>query len=171
VPGALGLEEAAVAGVGHERLVALLELAREAVEDGGALGRVRLGLLVVDADDVTLLAHPHRLGGVIGLRVALGEGERYERRGIREHDLAHQLVGALAGAEDIEEVARLEPSNGLGADHAAVGDDADAADREPPLQPIDHRKQACDIGGVARPHLRAHRTPVAVDQHSQDHLL
>ena len=153
MPGAFGLEEAAVAGVGHERFVALLELAREALKDGVALGRVRLRLLVSDADDVTLPAHPHRLGGVIGLRVALGDGERYEGCGIREHDLAHQPVGALAGAEDIEEAAGLESSNGLGAHHAAVGDDADAADREPPLQPIDHRKQACDIGGVAWPHL------------------
>jgi hypothetical protein len=65
---------------------------------------------------------------------------------------------------------RLQGGDGLGADHASVGDDADAADREAFAQPVDHRHQSGDIGGVARPHLRAYRTPVAVDQHCEDHL-
>jgi hypothetical protein len=45
-----------------------------------------------------------------------------------------------------------------------------AADREAFAQPVDHRHQSGDIGGVARPHLRAYRTPVAIDQHREDHL-
>jgi len=135
-----------------------------------ALGGVFCRLLVIDADDVALLAHLHRFGAVIGLLVALADGERHEGCLVFEHDLAHQLVGALAHAEEIEEAARLEAGDGLGADHAAIGDDADAADGESPAQAVDHRQQGRDVGGIAGPHLRANGTPIAVDQHGKDHL-
>src|SRR5208282_4969722 len=49
--------------------------------------------------------------------------------------------------------------------------DADAVDAEATLQAIDRRDQAADVGGVPRPHLRAHRSAVAVKQHGQDHLI
>src|SRR5271166_4631722 len=52
-----------------------------------------------------------------------------------------------------------------------VGDDADAVDAKAPLQSIDRQDQAADVGSVARPHLRAYRPAVAVDEHSQDHLI
>ena len=80
------------------------------------------------------------------------------------------MSAALAHPEDIEQLARLEFGQRLGADHAAIGDDADLADGEAPAQPVDHRDQARHVGRVARPHLRAHRPSVAVDQHRQDHL-
>jgi hypothetical protein len=54
-------------------LVALLEPTRKAVEDGVAFGSARLPLPAVDADDVRLVAHHHRLGSVTGLLVALGD--------------------------------------------------------------------------------------------------
>jgi len=41
-----------------------------------------------------------------------------------------QGIRAFAGAEDIVDAARLQLAQGLGADHAAVGDDADPADAE-----------------------------------------
>ena len=36
--------------------------------------------------------------------------------------------------------------------------------------PVDHRDQRRHVGGVPRPHLRAYRPPVAVNEHSKDHL-
>ena len=41
---------------------------------------------------------------------------------------------------------------------------------EAPAQPLNHRDDCGDLGGVARPHFRAHRPTVAVDHHRQDHL-
>jgi hypothetical protein len=37
-------------------------------------------------------------------------------------------------------------------------------------QPVDHRDQRRHIGAVPRPHLRAYRPPVAVNEHRKDHL-
>jgi hypothetical protein len=37
-------------------------------------------------------------------------------------------------------------------------------------QPVDHRDHGRHVGGIARPHLRAHWPPVAVEQHGEDHL-
>ena len=130
----------------------------------------RLGLLMVAAQDVASSAHGHCLGLVVDLVAALGDGQRHARRGVGEHDIAHHLVGALAGAEQIQQLALLERRHRLGADHAAVGDHADPADREAPAQPVDHRDQRGDVGDIARPHLGAHRPRVAIDQDRQDHL-
>ena len=122
------------------------------------------------ADDIARPAQRDRLGTVLGVSAALVDHQRHERRGIAEHDLAHQLVAAFAHAEDVEQAARLQCGDGLGADHAAVGDNADTANGEALAQPIDHRHQGGHIGGVAWPHLRAHRASIAVDQHGEDHL-
>ena len=39
------------------------------------------------------------------------------------------------------------------------------------LQAINRRDQALHVGGVSRPHLRAYRPAVAVEEHGQDHLV
>ena len=80
-------------------------------------------------------------------------------------------VGALARAQDVLQLALLEPGDGCGRDHAAVGDDADPADGKAPLQAIDDRQQRRHVGGIARPHLGADRPAVAVDDEAEDHLL
>jgi len=59
---------------------------------------------------------------------------------------------------------------GGGRDHAAIGDDTDPANREARAQPVDHRHEDADIGGIAGPHLRADRPTLRVDHHAQDHL-
>ena len=87
---------------------------------------------MVAADDVAPPSQLHRLGGVVGLLAAFADHQRYEWCGIIEHELSHQLVGALAHAQDIEQAARLEFGHGLGTDHAAVGDDAHASDGKAP---------------------------------------
>ena len=126
---------------------------------------------MIAADDVAPSSECDRLGFVVDLVSAPGQEERDEGRGIVEHEFAHEFVGALAYAQNVEHVAGFEFGEGLGADHAAVGDDADAVDRKALAQPVDHRDQAADVGGVARPHLRAHRSAVAIQQHGQDHLV
>ena len=82
----------------------------------------------------------------------------------------HQLVRAFANAQDVQQSPRLQLRHGLGADHAAVGDHAHTRDVEALAQPVDHRDQRRHVGGVARPHLRAHRPPIAIEQHGEDHL-
>jgi len=49
------------------------------------------------------------------------------------------LVGALACAEDVLELALFERGGGGGADHAAIGDDADAANGESFSQTVNDR--------------------------------
>src|SRR5215467_6534820 len=66
--------------------------------------------------------------------------------------------------------ADLEP-RALGADHAAVGDDADAADAKTSAQPVDDRQQGGDIGGVAGPQLAAQRPAVLIHDQPDDHLM
>ena len=100
---------------------------------------------MIATDNVALTTQHHRLGFVLDLLAALGHGQRNERVRIVEHQLTNDGVGALTGAEDIKQVPRRELSHGLGADHAAVGDDADAADREAPTQPLDHRHQRLHV--------------------------
>ena len=93
------LQVTAVAGVADQRLVALGELALQRGDDGSTIGGVVLGLLMIAADDVASTGQHHGLGLVVGLLAALVDGQRHERRGILEHQLAHQLVAALAHAE------------------------------------------------------------------------
>src|SRR5688572_19229848 len=146
------------------------QLTLETGENGLARGGVLFGLLMVAAQDVACVAHGHRLGLVVDLVATLGDRQRHARCRVGEDDITHPAVGALTGAEEIEELARLELSDGLGSDHAAVGDHTDPADREAPAQPVDHRDQRGDVGDIARPDLGAHRPPVAIDQDRQDHL-
>ena len=161
----------AVALVADEALVALLQLLLKGGDDRCAIGGVLTHLVEVAADDVAPPGELHRLGLVVDFAPLLHQNEGHERRGIVEHEIAHQLVGSLAHAQDVEEFARFEFGDRLGADHAAVGHDADAVDAKASLQPIDRRDQAADVGRVPRPHLRAHRPPVAVEEHGQNHLI
>ena len=130
-----------------------------------------LHLVEVAADDIATPGERDGLGLVVDLAPRLLQDEGNERRGIAEHEVAHELVRPLAHAQHIEELAGLELGDRLGADHAAVGDDADAVDAKTALQAVDRRDQAFHVGGVARPHLGAHRPAVAVEQHGENHLV
>ena len=101
---------------------------------------------------------------------ALGDDKRHEGARIVEHQFAHQLIGALAHTENVQKPARFEFRDGLGADHAAVGDDADATDGEALAEPIHYRNEAAGIRCVAGPHLGADRPAIAVQEHGKDHL-
>ena len=101
---------------------------------------------------------------------AVGDGQRHHAGGIGEHGLAHLGIVALAGAENVFDPALFQFRQRPRADHAAIGDDADPADGEAPAQAVDHRQQRLDVGGVARPGLRAEGTAVPVDDHADHHL-
>jgi hypothetical protein len=83
-----GLEEAPVAGVADQRIVAAAQLPLQRGEDRGAIGGILRRLLVVDADDVAPPKHD-RFGTVFGISAARLDDERHEGRGVVQHDIAH----------------------------------------------------------------------------------
>jgi hypothetical protein len=83
----------------------------------------------------------------------LGDRQRHHAGGVGEDGLAHFGIVAFARAENVFDPARLQFGERPRADHAAVGDDANPADREARAQAVDHRQQRLDVGGVARPGL------------------
>ena len=122
-------------------------------EDGGALIGIAPGLGEIAADDVAALADFDLLGLELGeLARGARHGQRHEWRLIIDHRAAHLGAAALAHAKDVFELALFERGHGRGADHAAVGDDAQPADAKTVAQPIDDRHQGRYIGGVAGPH-------------------
>ena len=155
-----------------------MSLTAQAVEDGGAHGGVALGLLGVEADDVAA-----RLGGRApiadgdlldlegGLLVAgPRDDQRHHRLAVRQHDLAHLLVGALARAEDVLDATRFQLDDRLVTDHAAIGDHAHPREAEALAQTVDDRQQRLHVGGVAGPGLGTDRPAVVVDDDPDDHL-
>ena len=55
-------------------------------------------------------------------------------------------------------------------DHSGVGDQTHPTHPEATLQALSHLVERGDVGGVARPHLAAHRDTVPVNHHPQHHL-
>jgi hypothetical protein len=64
----------------------------------------------------------------------------------------------------------LEGGQGGLADHAAVGDETEPAEPEALAQAAQEGCQHGDVGGVARKHLGAERSPVLVHGDREDHL-
>jgi len=114
----------------------------------------------------------HFLDQEIGAAAAggFGDRERHIGCGIGDH-AADFLGGALAHAKDVVDVADFELAKGGGADHAAISDDADAGDQGAGFEPLDHRQQRGDVGGVAGPQLGTNRSPAAVDDDGEHDLL
>src|SRR5271165_2123924 len=134
-------QEAAIALVADKALVALLQLPLERGQDGGPGGGVLFHLLAIATDDVTPPGQRHRLGLVVDVLVPPGQNERDEGSGIVEGEFAHELVVTLANPKDVEKPARLEFGNRFGADHAAIGDDANPADGKALAQQRRRRRQ------------------------------
>jgi hypothetical protein len=143
----------------------------ERSQDRGSRGGILLHLFVIATDDVASPGERHSLGLVVDILIPLCKGERDKGSGVVEYKLAHEFVGALANAKNIQKPARFEFGDRFGADHAAIGDDTDATNGKAFAQPVDYRNEAARVGGVARPHLRADRPTVAVEQHGEDHLI
>jgi hypothetical protein len=89
-----------------------------------------------------------------------------------KHLFPDLLVFAHPGAKDIgDRVLPLQVFEVLGADHAAVGDDAKLLDIEAMPHVLAYRHERFDIGGIAGPHLATDRPALIVNEHSHDHLL
>ena len=110
------LEVASKAGVADQRLVAPGELTLQRGQDRGAIGSVLSCLLMVAANDVAPFRQRHCLGLIVDMLTTFAYDQRYERRRIFQHEILHQLVRALAYAEDIKEAACLEFGQRLGTD-------------------------------------------------------
>src|SRR6516164_11740844 len=92
----------------------------------------------IATDDVPSVADFDLLGLELG---ELARNPRHDQRDkgrlIINHGGAHFGTAALAHAKDVFELAFLQRGNALGADHAAVGDDANAADAKTSAQQVD----------------------------------
>ena len=140
-------------------------------DDRLALAAVALGLDLVAAQDVARCTDPHFLDEELGLAPRALDEQRRQGLLVLEHQAADDGAAALAGAENVFELALLQRRDRGGRDHATVGDDADPADMEALAQTVDNRQQHRDVGGVARQHLGADWPPLAIDDDGQDHLL
>ena len=150
---------AAIGGVADQRLVATPELAgRSAAIDrrpvGGILGR--LGL--VAADDVAAALSAHLLDEELGLRAA---GARMQSGVIGRASSSTTWRTSLSVRSRAPRM-YSSPRSSSAAMVAAVIMPRSATTQTRPMrealaQAVDHRHQHADIGGIARPHLRADR--------------
>jgi hypothetical protein len=144
----------------------------EDFDQGLALAPVVFGLLLVAADNIGFAGKDMLLDQQLRLRFALAfEHQRHEGSLIIEHQGAGGSAGSLARAQNIGELACFQGRDGLSADHAAIGDDTDLVDTKTLPEPIDHRQERGDIGGVTRHHLGAERPAGAVHDECQNHLV
>ena len=67
-----------------------------------------------------------------------------------------------AGAQNVGNVSLFQFLDRFRADHTSVGNDAKAVDSKAFANPVCHRNQGFDIGGIARPHLTADRPALIV---------
>jgi hypothetical protein len=165
-------EITAKAAVADECLVAPGEFGAQCVEDGTALLGVAPGLGEIAANDVASIADLELLGLELGGNAGSARHDQWdEARLIVNDGAAYLRSAALAHAEDVFELAFLQGSNGLGADHVAVGDNTDVADAKPRAQPVDDRQEVGHVGGTAGPQLGAQRPSVLIHDQSDDHLM
>src|SRR5208283_1347717 len=109
---------APIGGVADERLVAFLQLRIEGADDLLPILAVLLGLRLIAADDVALAVDLDLLDEELRLAGLALDVERREGGGVAlEHHLPHDGVGALSGAEDVVEPARLQPLDSGRQDH------------------------------------------------------
>ena len=178
---ALGLEESAEAFVADQRFVALAQRLFQSGNGRCASGGIvaRFGLIITDdvaAAPGVALTRLDLANDFLDLKVeraaaiGLGNCQRYERGLVGQH--GGDLDAAFfAHAQNILDLLGFERGDGLGADHAAIGDDADPIEQEAFAQPGDHRYQGCHVGGIARPHLAADRSSGLIDDDAEDHLM
>ena len=143
-----GLEIAAEAAVADERLVALGERGAQPAEDGVALLGIAPGLGEIATDDVASSADLDLLGLEFGEIARSPRHDQWdEGRLIVDNGAANFGTAALAHTKNVFELALLQRGDGLGTDHAAVGDDADAADAKPRPQPVNDRPAILPMSG------------------------
>ena len=82
----------------------------------------------------------------------------------------HLAAGALAHPENVLDLLGFEGGDGVGADHAAIGDNAGLGDPEALAQALDHWQQLRHVGGIAG-HQEGGDRPVGVIEHNAEHDL
>ena len=164
------LQEATKTLVGDERLVALGELALETGDDFGARRGVLFGFLLVAADDVAPPGDRRLPDRQFGLAFLAGNDERHGEAIILDDPGAHLAAGAFAHAEDVLDLLGFEGGDGIGTDHAAIGNDASIEDPKALAQPFDYWQQQRHVGRVAGHHKGRDR-PVGVVKHDAEHDL
>src|SRR5450759_1990651 len=93
----------------------------------------------------------------------IAAGARYHRLGFVGTPHAH--------AQNVLPLPFLHFLQRRGADHPAVGNDADRADAEAAFQPLHDGNQTLHVGGVARPEFAADRIAVLIQYYAHNHLL
>lgn len=147
-----------------------LELCLEAGDDRLAVGLVLLGLGVIAADNVAVFTDLDLFDPQLSFTALALENERNHRCRVIEHDVVDHAARAFAGPQNVFHAQLFERGDGIGADHAAIGDNAGACDAEARSQPIDHRQQDGHVSGVAGYHLGADRPALGINDQRQDHL-
>src|SRR5215471_6631366 len=132
------LQETTEALVGDERLVALGELALETGDEFGARRGIFFGFLRVATDDIAPPGDRRLADRQFGFAFLTGDEERHGEAVILDDLRTHLGAGALAHAEDVLDLLGFEGGDGVGADHATIGDNAGLADPEALAQPLDH---------------------------------
>jgi hypothetical protein len=159
-----------VGGIADQCLVAARQLLAEPGDDRLALAAVALRLGLIAAQDVARRADLDFLDKERGLAARALDEQRRQGLLVFEDQTANDGAAALAGAENVFELALLQRRDRRGRDHAAVGNNAYPADVKALAQTVDHRQQHGRVRGVARQHLGADRPALTVDDDGQDHL-
>src|SRR5664279_1399767 len=177
----LGPEEAAEAFVADQRFVALVQGLFQSGQGRGARGGIVARFRLIIANDVAAtpgvaLTCLDLANDFLDLKIertaanGLGNCQRYERGLVG--DYGGDFDAALfTHTQNILDLVGFERGDGLGADHAAIGDDADAIELETLAQPRDDGYECRDIGCIARPHLTTDRSPGLIDDDAKDHLM
>lgn len=128
------------------------------------------GFFVVAADDIAPPGNCRFADRQFGLAPLAWDDERYGETVILDHLGAHLAAGAFAHAEDVVDLLGFEGGDGVGADHAAVGDNASLGDPKALAQPPDDRQEQGHVGGIAGQQERGDR-PVGIIEHDAEHDL
>jgi hypothetical protein len=118
----------------------LRQLLLEAGNEISARRGVLFGFLLVAADDIAPPSDRRLADRQFGFAFLARDDQRYGEAVILDDFGAYLAAGALADAEDVFDLLGFEGGDGVGADHAAIGDDAGSVDPEALAQAPDHRQ-------------------------------
>src|SRR5262249_48032098 len=129
--------------------------------------------LLVDADHITpaLNTHLFHLQRRWIARLLPTAVDDAEAAGVGQDLLTHLRLATHPRPENIRPTLLVQLVNRLLTHHAAIRHDADLTNAKLAPQPLHHRQQGSDVGGVPRPQLTADRPAVAVQHRPDDQLL
>ena len=128
---------ASIGGIADQRLLAAPQCILQSCDDRLTVAAILFGFRLIAADDVAPTLDRYLLDKELGLTSLSLDQQRYKRILILQHDSLGNRIGALACPEDILKSAFLQPSNGSGRDHAAIGNDTRATNGETLTQAVE----------------------------------